>query len=64
MGGTANTVPFSEAPSAVLGALDLIKLRIQQAKVDVGSEVFNEVLTAAYMEQQKMAVSVSKGLSL
>jgi hypothetical protein len=39
----------------VLGALDLIRHRIATA---LGKGVtFNEVLSAAYMEKQKMAVS-------
>jgi hypothetical protein len=39
----------------VLGALTLIKHRIATA---LGKDVpFNEVLSAAYMEKQKMAVS-------
>ncbi|KAF9004804.1 hypothetical protein BDQ17DRAFT_1354723 [Cyathus striatus] len=53
VGGTDNTVPFSKAPSAVLNARDLIHDRIKQA---LGKTVsFNEVLSAAYMEKQKMA---------
>ncbi|KAJ7648702.1 hypothetical protein DFH06DRAFT_1209378 [Mycena polygramma] len=53
VGGTDNTVPFDRAPSAVLQARDLIEKRIQEA---LGSHHrFNEVLSAAYMEQQKMA---------
>ena len=54
VGGTANTVPFDDAPTAVVGALDLIKTRIQEA--GLFDPNFNEVLTAAYMEEQKMAV--------
>ncbi|RDB24732.1 hypothetical protein Hypma_007651 [Hypsizygus marmoreus] len=53
VGGTANTVPFSEAPSAVVNARDLIQTRIYQA-LEISSD-FNEVLSAAYMERQKMA---------
>ena len=56
MGGTANTVPFDCAPSAVVHALDLIKQRVKEADIGVPPD-FNEVLTAAYMEKQKMAVS-------
>jgi phage terminase large subunit len=48
-------VPFDSAPSAVIHALDLIKQRITEAGIGVNAE-FNEVLSAAYMEQQKMAV--------
>ncbi|KIP11598.1 hypothetical protein PHLGIDRAFT_124740 [Phlebiopsis gigantea 11061_1 CR5-6] len=54
VGGTANTVPFDEAPTAVTGALDLIKTRISEAHLGFDPN-FNEVLTAAYMEEQKMA---------
>ncbi|KNZ72045.1 hypothetical protein J132_04959 [Termitomyces sp. J132] len=53
VGGTANSVPFSETSSAVIKARDLIQLRIRQA-LGIHSE-FNEVLSAAYMERQKMA---------
>lgn len=56
VGGDENTVPFDRAPSAVNRALSLIKQRIEEAKVDI-PPTFNEVLTAAYMEKQKMAVS-------
>ncbi|KAJ6470141.1 hypothetical protein DFH09DRAFT_1478209, partial [Mycena vulgaris] len=53
VGGTDNTVPFDRAPGAVLQAQDLIQKRILEA---LGVEhKFNEVLSAAYMEQQKMA---------
>lgn len=55
VGGDANTVPFDRAPSAVMQALGLINTRVQEAGlVKVG---FNEVLSAAYMEEQRMAVS-------
>ncbi|GLB37675.1 putative 2OG-Fe(II) oxygenase superfamily protein [Lyophyllum shimeji] len=53
VGGTDNTVPFSETSSAVMKARDLIQQRIHQA-LGMRSE-FNEVLSAAYMERQKMA---------
>lgn len=54
VGGADNTVPF-EPGSAVTDALNLIKKRTEQA---LGHERdFNEVLSAAYMEKQKMAVS-------
>ena len=48
-------MPFDSAPKAVVQALDLIKLRMKEASLhsDTG---FNEVLSAAYMEEQKMAV--------
>ncbi|EKM54554.1 uncharacterized protein PHACADRAFT_185468 [Phanerochaete carnosa HHB-10118-sp] len=52
--GDENTVPFDRAPSAVNRALNLIKQRIQEAGLDI-PPTFNEVLTAAYMEKQKMA---------
>ncbi|KAJ6582334.1 hypothetical protein B0H19DRAFT_1118091 [Mycena capillaripes] len=53
VGGTDNTVPFDRAPGAVIQARDLIQKRIREA---LGTpHVFNEVLSAAYMEQQKMA---------
>jgi len=53
VGGTANTVPFENAPGAVLKARALIQKRMQQA---LGKHVeFNEILSAAYMERQKMA---------
>ncbi|KAF8160743.1 hypothetical protein B0H34DRAFT_697920 [Crassisporium funariophilum] len=53
VGGTANTVPFEEAPGAVLRARELIQRRISQAISETYE--FNEVLSAAYMERQKMA---------
>jgi len=53
VGGTDNTVPFDKAPSAVMKARDLIQERMLQA-LGLRSE-FNEVLSAAYMERQKMA---------
>jgi len=53
VGGTDNTVPFDQAPSAVVDARALIRKRISEA---LGMDVdFNEVLSAAYMEKQKMA---------
>ncbi|TEB38335.1 hypothetical protein FA13DRAFT_1621066 [Coprinellus micaceus] len=56
VGGTDNTVPFNKAPSAVVDARALIQRRISQA---LGRRAgFNEVLTAAYMEKQKMAGDV------
>ncbi|KAJ3475801.1 hypothetical protein NLI96_g11593 [Meripilus lineatus] len=53
VGGAENTVPF-DPNSAVTDALDLMKNRIQQALSKSHYE-FNEVLSAAYMEKQKMA---------
>ncbi|KAI8993885.1 hypothetical protein BD414DRAFT_480733 [Trametes punicea] len=56
VGGTANTVPFDSAPSAVVKARDLIQERMTSVlPADSGEYVFNEVLSAAYMEKQKMA---------
>ncbi|KAJ7486545.1 hypothetical protein FB451DRAFT_771205 [Mycena latifolia] len=53
VGGTDNTVPFDRAPPAVIQARELIEKRIFEA---LGvPHTFNEVLSAAYMEQQKMA---------
>ncbi|KAJ7352130.1 hypothetical protein DFH08DRAFT_858004 [Mycena albidolilacea] len=53
VGGTDNTVPFDRAPPAVIQARNLIEKRIEEA---LGfPHKFNEVLSAAYMEQQKMA---------
>jgi len=52
--GTGKTVSFDEAPEVVRNALQLIKDRVSyvhEADVD-----FNEVLTAAYMEEQSMSV--------
>ncbi|TFK44332.1 hypothetical protein BDQ12DRAFT_730402 [Crucibulum laeve] len=53
VGGTANTVPFDKAPGAVVKARNLIEDRISAALGKVAE--FNEVLSAAYMERQKMA---------
>ncbi|KAJ7486451.1 hypothetical protein FB451DRAFT_1026144 [Mycena latifolia] len=53
VGGTDNTVPFDRAPPAVIQARELIEKRILEA-LGVPHK-FNEVLSAAYMEQQKMA---------
>ncbi|EGO00089.1 hypothetical protein SERLA73DRAFT_122178 [Serpula lacrymans var. lacrymans S7.3] len=53
VGGTGNTVPFTNAPTAVLDALSLIKDR---ARRSLNHDIpFNEVLSAAYMERQKMS---------
>ncbi|KAF8973055.1 hypothetical protein BDZ97DRAFT_1648790 [Flammula alnicola] len=51
----ANTVPFDSAP-AVCKARGLIQKRIKQA-LGISAE-FNEVLSVAYMERQKMAGDV------
>ncbi|EPT04533.1 hypothetical protein FOMPIDRAFT_1156757 [Fomitopsis schrenkii] len=53
VGGTDNTVSWDRAPSAVCDALELIKLRMKFALNMDGQ--FNEVLSAAYMERQRMA---------
>ncbi|KAF5380425.1 hypothetical protein D9615_004640 [Tricholomella constricta] len=53
VGGTANTVSFSETSIAVTKARDLIQARILQA-LGIHAD-FNEVLSAAYMERQRMA---------
>ena len=46
---------WDQAPTAVIGAREVILKRMRQALGIDGS--FNEVLSAAYMEKQKMAVS-------
>ncbi len=48
---------WSDAPTAVTRALGLIQQRMKEASLDE-TVTFNEVLTAAYMEKQKMAVSL------
>ncbi|CDO69225.1 hypothetical protein BN946_scf185042.g127 [Trametes cinnabarina] len=56
VGGTANTVPFDDAPSAVVHARKLIQDRmVNVMQAEKEQCVFNEVLSAAYMEKQKMA---------
>lgn len=48
-------LPFDKAPKAVLGALDLIReTSIMALHYD---PKFNEILSAGYMEGQKMNVS-------
>ena len=55
IGEAANTVPMDRTSSAVRRALQLITDRIHQA---LGHKAeFNEVLTAAYLQRQKMAVN-------
>jgi hypothetical protein len=54
IGGAERTTPLEGGAEAVLGALDLISHRIAVA-LDK-NVTFNEVLSAAYMEKQKMAV--------
>ncbi|GBE81144.1 hypothetical protein SCP_0308700 [Sparassis crispa] len=53
VGGADNTVAWDKAPSAVHHALELIQGRMLDA-LDLRSQ-FNEVLSAAYMEKQRMA---------
>ncbi|KAF8629412.1 hypothetical protein AX15_003465 [Amanita polypyramis BW_CC] len=53
VGGTANTLPWDKAPGAVIDALNLIESRVSKALNR--SVQFNEVLSAAYMERQRMA---------
>jgi hypothetical protein len=61
VGGTGNTVPFDKAPSSVCGALALIKERTRLVlRRDIP---FNEILSAAYMERQKMSVGSWRSLS-
>ncbi|KAG9316630.1 hypothetical protein JVU11DRAFT_2684 [Chiua virens] len=53
VGGTGNTVSFSEAPECVRRALAVIKERSGLAlQADIP---YNEILSAAYMERQKMS---------
>ncbi|KAH0827875.1 hypothetical protein J3R83DRAFT_3502 [Lanmaoa asiatica] len=53
VGGSGHTVPFREAPDCVRRALALIKERSSIAlRTDIP---FNEILSAAYMERQKMS---------
>ena len=55
IGGAARTTPLNEGAPAVLKALSLIQRRIEST---LGKRIdFNEVLSAAYMEKQKMSVS-------
>ncbi|KAI0630126.1 hypothetical protein C8Q77DRAFT_243759 [Trametes polyzona] len=65
VGGTANTVPFEGAPSAVVKARDLIQSRMASVmQAEAGQYHFNEVLSAAYMEKQKMAVGAVTPLAV
>ncbi|KAF9227346.1 hypothetical protein BS17DRAFT_775348 [Gyrodon lividus] len=53
VGGTGNTIPFDEAPDCVRRALALIK---ERSRLALGADIpFNEILSAAYMERQKMS---------
>jgi hypothetical protein len=57
IGGAERTTPLKEGAEPVRGALSLIRNRIETT---LGKDIdFNEVLSAAYMEKQKMAVSSS-----
>ena len=56
VGGTDNTVPFKDAASAVVDAMKLIQARAEAALKK--RPEFNEILSAAYMERQKMAVGL------
>ncbi|ESK96652.1 hypothetical protein Moror_6872 [Moniliophthora roreri MCA 2997] len=53
VGGDANTVPWDQAPGAVLKAREMIHQKVRA--VTEGDLEFNEVLSAAYMETQKMS---------
>jgi len=53
VGGTENTLSWDEAPTAVFNARQLIERHVCHV-VSRGVE-FNEVLSAAYMERQRMA---------
>ncbi|KAK0480609.1 hypothetical protein IW261DRAFT_1335221 [Armillaria novae-zelandiae] len=53
--GTENTIPWDQAPSAVVAARALMQHRIKLALGDTCESEFNEVLSAAYMQKQKMA---------
>ena len=55
--GTENTVPWEQAPVAVEAARKLINDRMKLA-INMDYH-FNEVLSAGYMEKQKMAVCSS-----
>ncbi|KAF5370626.1 hypothetical protein D9758_001831 [Tetrapyrgos nigripes] len=52
VGGTNNTVSWEDAPEAVVRAREYIQGRIELALGE--KKIFNEVLSAAYMERQKM----------
>ncbi|RDX42081.1 hypothetical protein OH76DRAFT_1363459 [Lentinus brumalis] len=59
VGGTAHTVPFDAAPSAVVKARDLIQSRMMSImQAESQPYHFNEVLSAAYMEEQSMSGDV------
>ncbi|KXN90984.1 hypothetical protein AN958_03051 [Leucoagaricus sp. SymC.cos] len=61
VGGTENTLPFDKVPVAG-NARNLIQKRIKQA---LGMDAsFNEVLSAAYMERQKMAFHTDDEIGL
>ena len=57
IGGAERTTPLEKGAKPVKDALQLIQHRITTT---LGKHIdFNEVLSAAYMEKQKMAVSGS-----
>ncbi|KAJ7581225.1 hypothetical protein C8J56DRAFT_794470 [Mycena floridula] len=56
VGGTANTIPLQSAPSAIVDAHKLIQTRVSE--VLAAPIEFNEILSAAYMENQKMAANI------
>jgi hypothetical protein len=57
---TGNTIPFDEAaPVSVVMARELIRNR---ARNSLGIDLdFNEVLSAAYLQKQKMSVRLLNG---
>lgn len=55
IGSTNNTVPFNKAEKPVLDALGLINDR--RRLLSPNFIPFNELLTAGYMDDQKMSVS-------
>jgi len=62
VGGTANTLPWDKAPGAVLQAKNMIESRVSKALH--GPVQFNEVLSAAYMERQRMSFHSDSELGL
>ncbi|EMD37325.1 hypothetical protein CERSUDRAFT_49824 [Gelatoporia subvermispora B] len=55
VGGTAHTVPWDAASSAVHQARALIQERMSLIGMEPNRAQFNEILSAAYMEKQKMS---------
>lgn len=62
VGGTENTLSFDKVPDAVVKARNLIEIRVKQA-LDKDAN-FNEVLSAAYMERQRMAFHTDDEIGL